>query len=74
MECDRIPLFISLCVRAHVCAYMPPNECQGQRTIYWFSFYQVGPGDSAQVVQLDDKCLYLLSHLTALGAHFKTCD
>lgn len=68
------PYLFPLCVRAHVCAYMPSNECQGQRTIYWLSFCQVGPGDSAQVVKLDDKCLYLLSHHTGLGAHFKTRD
>lgn len=31
------------------------------------SFYHVGSGDQTQVVQFDNKYLYLTSHLAALG-------
>ena len=61
--------FFSLCVCA--CVHLPLNECGCQRTICWLSFDHLGCGGSVQVVKVDNKCLYLLSHLTCLRAPFK---
>lgn len=35
-------------------------------------FYYVGPGDDTQIIRLDDKCFYLLSHFIGSSESFFT--